>query len=487
MQRHTQLFARYSDVMLQSPDRAVGPPGRVDDADAHEIDEAIGITGTRVRHGRIYEEPSTRYRPHQVRGRNSRPGVYDELPRQSPIVFRHLRELMAVLKRRVEIKLVIDQDADPVSAALAERADEAVKGISSGYDRRLSDLYTAIQYGFTPVELLWDRSRDGIWLDDMLYRKQGTVDRWAFSEHDNMAGIFHQASQSTGGLKRWFAPSDPTDPRRYRAEVATVGQVGSNVEGLPPTRPVVHYVRSHQLLMQIYPIAYQRHGMPVPIVEDDPASYSPDTKLKTPSDTEVADFMADLDRLRAQEAPSLRVPPGLKVEWMTPTNELPDPRPIVEWLATMISMPFLAEGTILGQGSVGSYGLGEVSDERWTRQVEDYGQDICEMFTRIAHAMIEWNGGTSTVGIRYEAVERVRRVGDNDESAGEQTTEQTQSFNGAQITSMKEVVMAVSDGELSETAGIEILKAAFDFSQEKAEAFFADPSPNPAPTPEEAE
>lgn len=95
--------------------------------------------------------------------------------------------------------------------------------------------------------------------------------------------------------------------------------------------------------------------------------------------------------MRAALAPVFDMPIGTKLEYATPTNDMPDPRSLLEYIDTMIALCFSNEGALLGNNGFGSYALASVSEGRFLRSAPVYAERIASGLSELLHLMIRFN------------------------------------------------------------------------------------------------
>lgn len=352
-----------------------------------DVQEEIGIPGTRVIDGRISVDPTPRMRPALARGLNSNPGEYQELRRVDVQTMRQVNEITALICGAT-VDPTIPQEM-PGLAEVVARADRMIRAALDGQWRE--DVASFTYCGFAPSELIWETKPDGfVGIHAAKFRDQSIVNRWQFDDRGaELVGAEFRAMQGT----QFVLPRGQT-PDLARLMVVNIGAVGNDIEGVPPTRPCVSLDALRKLAMQTWGISYQRFGVPLlkvmlQIVED---------LLKVvpafggmPSQADIQKVVTRLDNMRAKIPAALPMPPGLDIDYMSPMRDMPDPLPFLRYLDELKAMAWANEGSTLGRNNYGSYAMASVADNRYMRSAPFYMSPLIKAYDHLMKLHILWN------------------------------------------------------------------------------------------------
>lgn len=532
-----ELYAEFGIDHYREVDQAMVPldvatmPGKITFRKNWARQAVIGSVGTYIIDGRLRVEANHRVSPHFARGRRSVPGLLEKIYRSEPVVFNSVNSTAAIT-RSATWEPTPTGAMDPDTVAITARAHNAVMGIRSGFRTFANDASSTLpKIGFAPFEGVWDECDDGVWLDDLLFREPATVERWIYnSRGQDLVGS--EFTVSGDSYFNYFLPFGDT-PETSRLHVATINRSGNNIEGVAPTRVASGIRALKELLLNVSGLSYQKYGVPIiQVIADLVSLNAAQLAGQAESSAEVQALLNRLNNLAAQIAPVLRVPAGFKVDVASPTNTMPDIRPMLEYLDALMALCFANEGSVLGTGGFGSYALASVADNRFMRVAPLYAEAISDLLTRLLHQMIRWNhpdpskivslpeysyrfAGTQDASKwandmallinaqvwtwpdepRHHAATNMGLAatafddwgpaatpspdisGQQDAPAeGEPNTEPDETvekiaetaMNGAQIASLVQVVQAISAGELPADSGIAIIKKAFQVDEAQA-------------------
>lgn len=500
--------------------------------DRHVVEYAaqteIGHPGTDVVDGRIRIEQNPRLQPAFARGRVSRPGVLEHLYRTEPVAFKSLNEITALVCGAT-YDIAFPDGVDDDTRAISERSDLALKNHREGMADTLAAMSTAFKLGFSVFEPVWQTKQDGFRCVYALpFREQSTVDRWLFDERQSvLVGADFEPKEG----KRYTLTKGGTYATE-RLLLVNINAVGNNVEGVAPGRVATGLRKLKELLLQISGVSFQKYGVPIAQIVRELADASASQLQEIGGEASRAELRKTISRvqnMRATIAPVLDMPIGTKLQYTTPTNDMPDIRPILEYLDTMIALCFHNEGALLGSQSFGSYAMASVSDSKFMRAAPVYASRIARAFTEILHHTIRWNhpdpdsievwpvytfrfAGTqdaskwaddmvklanarvwtwpdeprrmaaANMGLSVDAFDSWEKVASIVEPGappqpqvdGEAVDVQATALNGAQVTSMVEVVQAVASGALPRMSGVRILMRAFQMTEAEANQLMGD-------------
>ena len=505
------------------------------DVAQYAAQKEIGVPGTNIVDGRIKVEHNPRLYPGWARGRISRPGLLEEIYKTEPIAFKSINEITA-LACNATYDVTYPDDTDAQTREIAERADKALKNVDEGMQNTLEAMSTAFKLGFAAFEPVWQTKADGFQcIKKLAFREQSTVDRWLFDERESEL-LGADFEPRTG--KRYTLTKGGTyaTERLVLVNINAVGNNVEGVAplrvvvGLRKLKELILQISGVSHQKYGVPIA-----IIVRELANASASLLPELGSEA-NQAELRRIITRLQNMRATIAPVLDMPIGTTLQYATPTNDMPDVVPLMHYIDTMIALCFHNEGALLGSQSFGSYSMASVSDSKFMRAAPVYASRIGVAFTEILHHMIRWNhddpdsieswpsysfrfAGTqdaskwtddmaklvaaqvwtwpdeprrmaaANMGLSVEAFDEWIATSQVEVDAGpvtadvvpgtEQPTDEVQNvaqsaMNGAQITSMVDVVQQVSAGALPAAAAVKILVRGFNMSQADAQALIDD-------------
>jgi hypothetical protein len=148
---------------------------------------------------------------------------------------------------------------------------------------------------------------------------------------------------------------------------------GNNFEGISLIRSVIHWIKTKRILAQILPVAADKYGAPVTTIEEDD-----DAPPNASSEDDRDDLFDIFQHLRATEGAVVTVPKGLEVNVMSPSGTMPKLRKMIEYCDEMIAVPWRNQGSTLTSGTVGSYALSQVEDQKFVRSVPPIHRQIMQ-------------------------------------------------------------------------------------------------------------
>jgi hypothetical protein len=363
---------------------------KMEDVSGHEWMAEIGIPGTRIIDGRIEVEQNPRIKPYYARGRISNPGILEDVYRSEPVVFNSLNSISSLaIGALYEPRL---EETDELTRAIALRAHRSIAAQQGGVQKFKRNAATAFRLGFAVHEPVWRRLDDGfILLEKLGFREQSTVDRWLFDRRGaELVGASFQTT-SLPGMHNYVLPKGDT-PDTMRLVLTNIHATGNNVEGVSPVRVAVGLRKLKELLLSIQGVSYQKYGVPIAQVMRKLTDVSAASLVGTQgSDADIQQVVNRIQGLQAQIAPVLPMDVGIEVEYVTPTNQMPDIRPMLEYVDALMALVFSNEGALLGSQSFGSYAMASVADNRFMRSAPVYAEAIAETMTELLHWMLRWN------------------------------------------------------------------------------------------------
>lgn len=342
----------------------------------------IGTVGTYVIDGRLHVEANHRVRPHYARGRMSRPGILEANYRSEPIIFNSVNSITSLIKSAT-YEPGHDGPLDPDTARITKQAHRAIMGIEGGFGRFLTNASTCVKIGFSVFEHVWDP--DG-WITGIKFREQSTVERWLFDNRgqDLVGAEFCVSGDITCNYVLTAGPNFSVS----KLGLITVHGSGNNVEGVSPVRVCVGLRALKELILNCLGLSYQKYGVPIFQVVSEVANLASQIPGGAESAAEIQKILNQIANLQASQGAAIRVPAGSRIEVASPTNTMPDIRPILEYLDALMALCFANEGSVLGTGSFGSYALASVADDRFMRSAPVYARAIADYLTDLLHLMI---------------------------------------------------------------------------------------------------
>lgn len=525
--------------------RRLGENPEHDRALDHPDGEEVGTPGNRIWGGIVRDEPNNRLAPYLARGYAGYDAVYSRHYRD-PLVYKAvqaIREVLVAGSWEMQIPASVPEEQrerleEAVSWLWGKLKQVQVLGHANGWEAYMEAATWAVLYGFSIFEIVWYSEDGKPYPHKIAPRLASTVERWLMNERQDtlLAVQFQTANESAS---RYILPA--TGPRLIdqRVLLNTIGGQGNNYEGVPPTRTVDHLITYKQLLLTIAAAAAERFGSPVLATRFDPGLKDVLGGQDVDHDRWEA-FFDDLTYMTAVETPTLQVPVGLMLEYVGAPGTMPELLSHIEYLDKQISLAWSNQGTTLGQYGHGSYALASVQEDDFLRGAPYYARALTrslnDLIRRILKAepwgfdleeypRIMWRlGGSDDNGAWFSdfktffslaptlplaaqqaGLERLGLPPDTfaatDETQGEGVevgalgdgsappqgaSVQDSAFNGAQIASMLEVIMAYNRAEITRTAAVGILMKGFLLSREGAEDLVGKDAPISAPSEEDA-
>jgi len=217
------------------------------------------------------------------------------------------------------------------------------------------------------------------------YREPKTYDEYILDDNESaLAAIkFTTHDGSTTVLQRGDSLKDPLSAKLMHT---AYHQRGLNFDGVPPTRPALLYKKLKKLLLQIAGLAADKYGVPVAKVMDAPVDldgdYKPSDGSADPKDK--SELYTAAANQRSGQAPVFKIPSGLDIQYEAPPGTMPTLLDLLEYCDSQQSQCFQNQGALLGQQSaVGSYALGEVSDNKFVRQAPAVSRMVFRPINRL--------------------------------------------------------------------------------------------------------
>ena len=347
----------------------------------------IGKPGTRITDGRIDIEHNRRLIPTLSRGYMGKPGLCEEVYRTEPIVFKSVNEIASLICN-ASYEPHIPENTPADVADEIERQHAAILKAMRKSDFLLN-ASSFVKHGFSFFEILWDT--DTKLPAGLEFREQSTVYRWDFDERQSQ----HLATEfKTGGQSSETYVIPNGEGLNARTLIVNLHAVGNNIEGVSPIRVIVGLRKLKELLLSSAGLSFQRFGLPIAIIGNEIVEAGNlGTQLGTAEHkAEVQGLIDAIQAMRARLPSALVEPEGRTIRWESPTGDMPDVKPMLDYLDMMMALVFSNEGALLGSQSFGSYAMAKTSDEKFMRAAPLYAGRIATALTKLLHSGLELNG-----------------------------------------------------------------------------------------------
>lgn len=380
-----------------------GRPKVVRNESSAGIGEEFGEPGTYIDDSGRVRPAVGKYGSRKVRGTRADWGLYEEHFRSEPQIYQPVTSISEVLQAatyEVQMPETVKDDQEPWLRKYIDWTESWLKSVEGGLASHVCEAAETIMiYGPAVHEIVWGVS-DPDWTARSWkhpvkfgYREPSTIEQWHLTDDESrLAGVEFDRREGGGELMPAGSQLYPRQPRRRPdAKILHTAyhQRGNNFEGVPPTRPSAQFVKLKQLLIQIAGLAADKYGVPIPKVMD--AEVDTDAQIGpagTGSSSDKDDLFSDVKRIRSGQAPVLKLPSGLDLEYEAPPGSIPTLGDLLEYADQQISQCFENQGSLLGQQSaVGSYALGRVSDDKFLRQAPA----VARMVLRPIDDLIRWH------------------------------------------------------------------------------------------------
>jgi hypothetical protein len=373
----------------------------IEDGDAHlfaKVQNELGRPGTSTtRRGRnkggvqLTVEQNAALDSYSVRGSYGSPGLYEDMYRRDPGLHRHTNELGAMMCAAT-YEPGMEFWPDDELREVVRLADLAIKNVKCGFSTVKQNATTLIRNGFAPFEPIWayDDAR-GWYLYNLPFREQSTVEEWIFDDRQSqLLGCGFRVTNG-GQFDDYVLPYGDT-PETARLLVANIGATGNNIEGVPAYRPASGYFKLKITILALIGAGLSKYLVPLALIVSDTANATIAElgSFNTENQGLVQTLINRLQALRARIAPVVQVPPGKKVEYMTPASQMPDMRPLLEYLDFMMAMAFHSEGALLGT-QTGSYALAGAKESSFMRSAPQYALRMCSALDQLLKWHVQFN------------------------------------------------------------------------------------------------
>lgn len=479
---------------------------------------AIGAPGTRIRgDGVIDIEHNPKLVPTLARGYMGRPGLHEEMYRTEPIVFKSVNEISSLVCHASYEPHIPDGTPADVATEIERQHGAILRAMRK--DDFLVNAATFVKHGFAFFEVLWETS-DPV-PAGLEFREQSTVHAWLFDDRQSrhLATEFRTSGQTN---ETYVIPNGDT-LRSARTLLVQLHATGNNIEGVSPCRLVVGLRKLKELVLQSFGVSYQRFAVPIAIIAHEvvEASNILSDIGTAEHKAEVQELIGRIEAMRSRLPSVIPLPEGRSIRWENPSSDMPDPKPMLDYIDMMMALVFANEGALLGSQSFGSYAMAKTSDEKFMRAAPMYAGRVASALTTLLLKGLALNGietselerlprytfrfeGTqdtsrwledltkvmnanpaswpdevrhsaaSRLGLPETALDDIEERGSRDaigpNNEGDADDVQKTALNGAQVTSMVEVLTQVASKQLPAESAIRILMRAFQMTREEAAA-----------------
>ncbi len=354
----------------------------------------LGVTGTRVSAGQVFEERIGRLTSERMRE------TYRQMVDNDPVVGAILLAIEQTL-RSVEWRV------DPENGTDAARRDAdfvwtCMHDMSHTWQDFVSDVLTMLVYGWSAFELVYkyrlgggeeadptlrSRYRDGrLGWRKFGYRSQLTLWRWATDKAGGLLGMY-QLDPNDPGRGPIFIPIEKL--LLFRTKPA-----GGSPEGRSILRPAVRPWYFKKYLEEIEAIGIERDAVGIPKVKvpEGVDIFSPkNSQLLTALRSMVQD-------LRADKTSGVILPAGYDIELVGGAGSRTfDTASVIARYDQRIAMSVLAQFIILGSERVGSYALATQHKDLFTVALDGWLAAIEQVLNQYAVRRLAYLNGMPTL------------------------------------------------------------------------------------------
>lgn len=339
----------------------------------------IGEVGSRVTdYGRV-DVPVQNYAPWVVRGHHGDDGLYEEYYRTEPQIFQPTNTVTGMLVAGDHAVQMPGEVKPSHESAVREFVDwcngwlHGIRHSSPGGLRSFIQHAASAQiFGFALHETVWATDDEGRWHPDAyLYREQNTVDKWIIGDRESeLIATQHRGIHLDG----YTLPAGGPSQRERRVLLSNLHARGNNFEGISFIRPNIHWIKTKRVLGQIVAVSADKYGAPITKIQEDPDF----TQQGGADESDKQDLFEVFRHLRATEGAITTVPAGLDVDIMSPTGTMPSLGDMMRYCDEMIASSWQNQGSTLTSGTVGSYALSKVEDQKFVRSVPPIHRQIVQ-------------------------------------------------------------------------------------------------------------
>lgn len=351
---------------------------------------AIGQPGTPIINGQLQTEPNPYMRPTLARGSYGQTGVFDELLRENG-VHKAVSSLSNLIATGVFSLEWPDGARDMPNFKDHERAANELfrKMLSADWDDVIDNLCSGILRGFALFEVVYNTDAQGrLYPEEFGFREQSTVSRWVLDPYgrDLLAVQFDSFYSDGEAAKHNYTLPVLNRNRTIRVMLSSVGRVGLNFEGLSPVRTLAVLVDLKKLLLSIAGASNERFGCPVLASKHADATLAPGAT--GPSDAAVQTFNRVLNSLQALDTPTLHIPKGLDMLYLSPEGQPADVVPMLNYIDSQIASALATQAQQLGHSGVGSYALAAVQDNDLLRAAPAYARYLLKGPNKVFRSLL---------------------------------------------------------------------------------------------------
>ena len=352
-----------------------------------DVDDEEGKPGTPVKRGKV-RAPVPKYNGAKVRGTRGSWGLFEKHFRSEPQIYdpiTSISETLAAAHYEVQLPEVVNESQRSALEDYTDWTNGWLHSIQGGVQHFAAQAgETLMIYGPSAHEVVWGKDEND-WKHPVKfgYREPSTYEEYVLNEQEDEleAMKFEPATGQSYILQNGadLKADKPTSAPDKKLMHTAYHQRGNNFDGVPPTRPCILYKKLKKLLLQIAGLAADKYGMPLVLVKDMEVDLEGDWSPPegTADDTDKDDLYQQVVHVRAGQAPVIKIPSGLDVQYEAPPGQMPTLIELLEYCDQQISQCFSNQGALLGQTSaVGSYALGKVSDDQFVRQAPAVAQMV---------------------------------------------------------------------------------------------------------------
>lgn len=339
--------------------------------------------------------------PFLVRGSYGSPALFEDMYRRDPSLYKHTNDHAAMMVAAT-YEPGVPEDADDELRAIIKQGHRSIMNVKGGWDAVANNNATFIRNGFAVNEIVWQDKGGFTCPYKIGFRDQSSVEYWIFDENQNdLVGAEFRVS-SGGQWKNYVLPHGDTK-ETARLWIVNVGASGNNVEGVPAYRPISGYFKLKTMLLALYGVAWQKHGVPIAIVFTEIIDQTIGEMLSIGSAEHKAEkqkMITRLQNMRAKIAPVIPAPGGVDVKYVSPTNDMPDMEPMLRYLDFSMALAFSNEGALLGT-QTGSYALAASKENSLLRGGSAYCARMAAALDQLMRWIIDFNYSKADELVEY--------------------------------------------------------------------------------------
>lgn len=353
---------------------ATPPPENIEGKRERPDGRQFGASGTPIMSGFISDMQE--YNP-ELRGRNAFP-IYEQMRRTDADVAGLLLACKLPI-RSAQFQIVPGADQNEPEYAFAQEIADFVKeclfggleyqnangvNFSQRFESVIENALLCLEFGCSGHEDLWRIDGDRIRLRKIAPRLPMTFYQFIVEpDGETLQSIVQWGYRGS----QWVTTAIPAN----KFTLFSLGQEGANFYGRSILRPIYPHWFMKQGLYRIDSIACERNGMGIPVIT-----------MGEQVDTDSRDRALQwTEMLTANEATSLTLPFGWKLELVAVSGKVKDLIPSIQHQSEMICRAGLAMFMSLGSSQTGSRALGNVMVDFFQLSEEAMGKFICDTIT----------------------------------------------------------------------------------------------------------